>query len=346
MELPHCVSNNPRLMAKKITIYDIADRLKLSPSTVSRALADNPLINIKTKTRVRMAAEEMGYHSGTKSTSGTKAIVAIVPEIDNSFYSSVLATIQENLGNDYLLVVMCSYNSASREQELVARLDPSQVRCLIISQSMDTESSQHLKEAQKRGLPTILFNRTYYSGGCPKFLIDDYMDSYMLTKHLVSTGKKRIAFAAKHFKCPIYKERIKAYKDVLKQSGLSFNSDHLIYSELTLEDTHEVISRFIRMNPRPDALILPNFVSALQATSIAKINNISIPHDLAIVSFDDDPECRYSSPSITGIERPTTEIGEEIAGLLKEICNGNLPEENLIRIFKSDLIIRGSSFTY
>ena len=332
-------------MAKKVTIYDIADKLLLSPSTVSRALADNSLINIKTRNRVKKAALEMGYMDNQSSTVEANTIAIIVPEIDNYFYNRVIATIQQKIGDRYLLSVLCSHNSAKTEREIVARLSPSQVRCLIISQSMDTTDSSHLEEAEERGIKIVLFNRVYHTGKCPKFIMDDYMDSYSLTKHLVSTGRRRIAFASKHFNCPIFKNRVQAYKDVLEQNKIEFNPNYLIYSELTIADTHEVISRFLNMNPRPDAIILPSFISALQATSIAKLHNISIPQDLAIVSFDEDPECRYSTPSVTSVERPAIEVGEEIASTVIKLCEDKLKEKDTIRIYGSNLIIRGSSFS-
>lgn len=332
-------------MAKKVTIYDIADKLLLSPSTVSRALADNSLINIKTRTRVKKAAKEMGYMENLRSADEADTVVMIVPGLDSYFYSRVIRTIQDRLGRQYLLSVMCSHNSVEIEKDIISRLNPSQVKCLIISQSMDTTDSSHIEEAEKRGFHVILFNRVYHNGSCPKFFTDDYMDSYVLTNHLVSTGRRRIAFAAKHFNCPIYKNRVRAYKDVLKQNGLTFNPDHLIYSELTVKDTHEVISRFLNMSPRPDAIILPSFTSVLQATSLAKLNNLSVPQDIAIVCFDEDPECRYMNPSITSVEQPAVEIGEEIAKTALSICNGTFTEKETIRIFSSNLIIRGSSFS-
>ena len=287
----------------------------------------------------------MGYLDGRPNIAEANTVAIIVPEIDNYFYSHVLASIQQQIGNRFLLSILCSHNSAKIEKELVERLNPTQIKCLIISQSMDTTDSSHLKEAEERGISIILFNRVYHNGRCPKFILDDYMDSYNLTQHLVSTGRRRIAFAAKHFNCPIFRNRVQAYKDVLEQHNIEFNPDHLIYSELTIMDTHEVISRFINMNPRPDAIMLPSFISALQATSIAKLHNLSIPQDIAIVSFDEDPECRYSTPSITSVERPANEVGEEIAKTVLRVCDGNMEDNESIRIFSSNLIIRGSSFS-
>lgn len=333
-------------MAKKVTIYDIADKLLLSPSTVSRALADNPLINEKTRDKVKKAAAEIGYMDSPRYSSEATTIVIVVPEIDNHFYSRIIATIQHNLRGKYLLAIMCSHNSARTEKEIVSRLNPLHTKCLVISQSMDTTESTHIEAAEKKGIPVILFNRINYNGSCPKFLIDDYMDSYILTNHLISIGCKRIAFAAKHFNCPIYKNRIQAYKDVLEKNEIAFNPNYLIYSELTVNDTHEVITRFLNMNPRPDALLLPSYVSALQAISLAKLNNISIPQGLAIVSFDENPECRYSIPSITSIDRPIDEIGQKISETILKICDNTMTEKDSIKVFCSNLIIRGSSFIY
>lgn len=332
-------------MAKKVTIYDIADRLKISPSTVSRALAGNSLISDETRAKVMAIAVEMGY-TDPKTGSNANTIAIIVPEIDNFFYSKVLSSIQHAINNKYLFSILCSFNSTNIERKIVSKLNPDQIRCLIISQSMDAEDFSHLLEIEKKGIPVILFNRVNYNFTAPKFLIDNYMDSFALTSHLVSSGFRRIAFAAKHYNCPVYKERIQAYKDVLIKNNIAFNPDYLIYSELTLEDTYEVVTRFINMKPRPDALILPNFVSALQASSIAKINNISIPVEMAVVSFDEDPESKYSTPSITGIERPCTEIGTEIGKFALSVCNKQPYDRNTIKIFRSNLIIRGSSLIH
>lgn len=332
-------------MAKKVTIYDIADKLHLSPSTVSRALADSSLINIKTRNRIRKVAEEMGYRDSRNIQTEPDTIAVIVPARDNVFYNSIIHTIQGKIEDKYLLSVMCSDNSAKREKEIVSRLSPAHIRCLIISQSMDIEDNTHLEEAQKRGIEVILFNRIHYAGTCPKFLIDNYMDSYTLTRHLVSAGYRRIAFAAKHYKCPIYKERVAAYKDVIKENDLPFDPRLLIYSELTTDDTSEVISRFLKTDPRPDAIVLPNFISVLQAVSAAKLMNLSIPQDIAIASFDETPECKFSNPSVTCLSRPLEEIGEEIADTALRLCNGELTEKDITRVFGSRLIIRGSSFS-
>ena len=327
----------------KVTIYDIAKELKISPSTVSRAISNSDLISDEVRDKVHEKALEMGYDSRNFRSKKGGVIAVVVPELNNFFYSKIISAIQQKVESSFLLSIFCSYNSVETERNIVDKLDPAQISCLVISQAMDADHSVHIAKAEKKGIPIVMFNRVDYEYECPKFLIDNYMDSYQLTNHLVGSNYKRIAFAAKHFNCPIYKERIQAYKDVLVANNLTFNEDYLIFSELTNEDINDVVMRFLALIPRPDALLLPGFSAALQAISIVKIHNINVPNDMAIVSFDEDPECKYSSPTITGIERPLAEIGSKIGDLIQAICSNKPYDKNSISVSKSHLVIRGSS---
>lgn len=332
-------------MNTKITIYDIAKELDISTSTVSRALKGNEVISAKMRDRVMRKAVEMGYITSSSMKPKKNTIIFVVPEINNDFYGNILATIQDRLSDTYLFLISCSFNSMEKEKKIVSMIDASSTCCLIISQSMDAQSTSHLTELEEKGVPIVMFNRVDYDYNCPKFLIDNYADAYNLTTHLINTGYRKIAMAAKHYNCSIYKDRIRGYEYALKKNNLEFNKDYIIYSELTNEDTYDVVRHFINLETtiRPDALILPDSLAALQAISLAKLKDLKIPEVLGIVSFDEDPECIYSSPSITAIERPLTDIGYEIADQIIAICEEEKYETNLIRIFKSQLLIRGSS---
>ena len=140
-------------MKSKVSIYDIAKVLKVSPSTVSRALNDSSNISQKMRETVNAKAIEMGYRIVSSAKSDENTIAVVVPEINNYFYSQVQKAIQENLGNNYLLSIYCSFNSVEIEKTIISKLNPMQVRCLVISQSMDAEDSNYLKEVEKKGIP-------------------------------------------------------------------------------------------------------------------------------------------------------------------------------------------------
>ena len=329
--------------SKKVTIYDLATELKVSPSTVSRALANSDLISDKMRNRVHAKAMEMGYQSKNFRAKKDGTVAVVVPDLNSYFYSQVLEAIQDTLGEEILLSIYNSYNAVEQEKKILSKLNPDQVVCLILVRSMDSENSDHILEVEEKGIPVIMFNRVDYDYECPKFVIDNYMDSYLLTKHLIASKYRRIAFAAKHYNCPIYKERIRAYRDVLNDSGLRFNSDYLIFSEHTFDDIVAVVQKFLFLRPRPDAIILPGFSAALQTISITRKYNILTPDELGIVSFDEDPECRYSHPTITGIERPLQKMGTEIGKVAQLIYENKVYNRNELRVFKSNLVVRGSS---
>ena len=332
-------------MNPKVTIANIADALGIATSTVSRALKNNPNISAAVKEKVWETAKKMGY-SNTIVLNEPNIVAVIVPELNNFFYSEILWALQNKINIvDNPVAVYCSYNSFATEKKIVANLDANQVCCLIISQSMDAVGCDHLKELESRGTHVIMFNRVDYDFECPKFVVDNYMDSYRATNHLISAGYKRIAFAAKHYDCKIYKERVQAYKDTLIKNDIQFDPELLMYSELTYDDTYEVITRFLNLHDMPDALILPNYLAAMQASYIAKIKNIKIPEQLAIFSFDEEPYSKFSNPSISGIQRPLTEMGSAIAVLVQKIIDKKKYNKEKTTIFSSNLIIRASSLS-
>ncbi len=331
-------------MKKRITITDIALKLGISSSTVSRALKDSPNISARVKQRIVAEAKSMGY-GRIDSLAINNNIAIVVPTLNSTFYTTIIDSIESQLkGDNHLISVHCSYNSTKREKEILALLDREHTSCLIISKSMDSLDSEHIYSATVRGIPTIMFNRVDYAICAPKFVINNYEESYQATKHLISAGYKEIAFVAKHFNCSIYKERERAYRDALSEEGITFNPQLLIYSEQKNEDIVEVISRFFSLKQRPDAIILPNYFAALQAIHLAKLHNIDVPNDLGVFSFDEEGYCKYNSPAITSIERPLSIIGNDIGALAKKIINNEKYDtETMSPCYISNLVVRAST---
>ena len=331
-------------MKEKVTITNIAESLSISPSTVSRALKNHPSISECVKDKIFAKAKEMGYGRVSTLIKATN-IVVIVPEIESAFYARIINTMVESINDaEYLVSIHTSGNSELREKAIISRLDLEKTACLVIARSMDARDSSHLERLGNRGVPIVMFNRVDYTIEAPKFIIDDYQESYRATQHLVAAGYKRIAFAAKHHDCSVFQDRERAYRDVLTESNLNIDEQLIIYSEQTKEDLTEVITRFLNAENRPDAMMLPNCYAAMQAISTAKLYGISVPNEMGIFSFDEDPFCKLSSPTITSIDRPLEAIGFDMAKLINRIINKRNYDRNMIAPFYlSDLIVRAST---
>ncbi|MGL4853340.1 MAG: LacI family DNA-binding transcriptional regulator [Phocaeicola sp.] len=327
------------MMKSKVTIADIAAQIGISTATVSRALKNSPSISEGVKEKVWEQAKKMGY-GRTPTLEEPKSVVIVVPELFNHFYSEIIRFIEETVVGEYLVSVYCSYNSYEKEKRIIECLSMSEVCCLILSKAMDSPDSNHLREV---AAPIIQFNRVDFDLDGPKFLIDNYMDVYAATEKLLKAGYQRVAFAAKHYNCSVYREREQGYRDALAHYNCAFDPKLLIRSELTHEDISKVITLFLDDTSRPDALLLPNYYAALQAVHLAKIRGVKIPDELGIFSLDEEIYSQFSSPTLSTIERPLQRIGEEIGSLVNQIINKKTYEKDQIRIYSSNLILRGST---
>jgi LacI family transcriptional regulator len=146
------------------TIKDLARELKLSPSTVSRALRDHPDISPQTKKRVVSLADKLDYHpdpiAQSLQTKKTKTIGVIVPEIKQPFFAAAINGIEELAYAAGYTIIVCQSNETADREVLVARsLGSHRVAGLLVSLSRDTKNLDHFKVLQRRGVPIVFFDR-------------------------------------------------------------------------------------------------------------------------------------------------------------------------------------------
>ena len=113
-------------MEKNLTLKDLAQKLGLSISTVSRALQNNPRINKDTRLRVKNLAKELGYYPDVLAKSlknkKTYTIGVIVPEISHFFFSSVIDGIEEETNNDGYTILVTKSNEDMKREILILRV--------------------------------------------------------------------------------------------------------------------------------------------------------------------------------------------------------------------------------
>jgi LacI family transcriptional regulator len=183
------------------TIKDLARELKLSPSTVSRALRDHPDISPGTKKRVVSLADKLDYHpdsiAQSLQTKKTKTIGVIVPEIKQPFFASVINGIEElAYAAGYTIIVCQSNETADREVVVTRSLGSHRVAGLLVSLSRNTRNLDHFKVLQRRGVPVVFFDRVSNDIEASKVVVDDYKGAFDVVEHLIKSGYKRIAHLA------------------------------------------------------------------------------------------------------------------------------------------------------
>jgi LacI family transcriptional regulator len=334
---------------KEITIYDIAQKLAISSTTVSRGLKDHPTINKNTRKRIQDAAKELGYRHNTFASSlrkqKTNTIGVIVHELNSNFITSVLAGIEKiTTTAGYDIIIAHSSESSEKEAANALNLFHKRVDGVIASLAFDTKGLDHYKQFEEKGIPVIFFDRVEEEIESTKVIIDNYKCGYQATQHLIEQGCKRIVLVTANLKRNVYAQRHKGYSDALFDNNITYNDKLVLIKDLSEQGGISAAHEILKMEPLPDGAFITNDFSAAVCMQALKENGIKIPDDIAIVGFNNDAISKIVEPKMTTINYPGIDMGEIAATNLINHLKGvsNIKNTNTI-VVRSELIIRKSS---
>jgi LacI family transcriptional regulator len=336
---------------KEITIYDIAKQLNISATTVSRGLKDHPSINKLTRKKIAETAKELGYRSNNFASSlrskKTHTLGVMVPRLNSYFMASVMSGMEDAANREgYNLIISQSLEKTIKEVANAQTMFNKRVDGLLVSLAYDTESIDHFKPFFSKGIPIVFFDRVYPHIDSTCIIIDNYRAAYDMTKHLIDEGCRRIVHLGGNMLRNVYSERLRGYKQALKDYKISFD-DKLVYiSNLTEADGTEAAEHILKMNvkDRPDAVFSSNDTAAVHCMIRLKARGIRIPADIAFAGFNNDPISKIVEPNLTTVNYSGYAIGETaVTSLINHLTGiANLKTTNTI-VLRSDLIIRESS---
>jgi LacI family transcriptional regulator len=334
---------------REITIYDIARHLDISATTVSRGLKNHPAINKNTRKKIADAAKELGYRSNmfasSLRSSKTHTLGVIVHRLNSYFIASVLAGMEDVANREgYNLIITHSLESATKEVANANTMFNKRVDGLLVSLAYDTENIEHLSPFFKKGIPVVFFDRTFAHSDSTSVIIDNYQAAYTMTKHLIDMGCRRIMHLGGNMLRNVYAERLRGYKQALKDNKLHFEDKLLYISKLDEEAGTRAAEHILKMKERPDAVFVANDTAAVHCMIRLKIAGIRIPGDIAFGGFNNDPVSKIIEPNLTTVNYSGYSVGEAAVTNLVNHLNGisNIRTTNTI-ILRSDLIIRASS---
>lgn len=335
---------------KEITIYDIAKHLNISATTVSRGLKDHPTINKNTRKKIFEAAKHLGYRSNTFASSlrskKTFTLGVIVPRLNSHFMSSALAGMEDAASREnYNLIISQSLENAEKEVANAHTMFNKRVDGLLASLAYDTENIDHFAPFFKKGIPVVFFDRIYPHRDSTSIVIDNYKAAYDVTKHLIDQGCRRIMHLGGNMLRNVYADRLKGYKQALRDHSISFDEKKLLYiSRLSEEAGTKAAEHILKMTAKPDAVFSANDTAAVYCMLKLKEAGIRIPTDIAFAGFNNDPVSKIIEPNLTTINYSGYAVGETAVNTLINHLNGvySIKATNSI-ILRADLIIRASS---
>ena len=331
------------------TIKDIAQKLGLSPSTVSRGLNDHPHINDKTKKRIRETAAKLGYKHNAIAASlrnnRSNTIGLIVPKISMFYQSAVLTAIQNKLHEfKYNLMVCQSNESVEMERELVNALYASRVEGLIVSATLHTDDFSHFDVFSRSNCPLVFFDRIPTDYPANKIEGDEYNGGYLATIHLLELGCRRIAHIGGSLTCNLYRGRFAGYKDALKKYGIPVDNELIFFHDLTAENGLTTGEKLFSRKPFPDAVFACNDTTAVAIIQYAKSLGIDVPSKLKVIGYSNGPLSQIIEPALTSVEQYTNKVGVEAATMMMKLINSKSRPKRFQKVtVPVDLIKRKST---
>ena len=317
---------------KPTTIKEIAKRLNISFSTVSRALHDHPNIGLRTKMRVKQLAKELNYEPNQTAIffqqRKTYTIGVILPELSEAFFSTSINGIEDSAEkNKYTVLLGQSHDSEEREKKIVETMKNHRVDGLIISISKNTVNYDHFESLKKYGIPIVFFDRI------PKMKDIHYVACNMISGtiqavlFLINKGHRVIGMINGPEQLFACQERKEGYIQSMTKSRLKFDPSLIVNSDLTLEGTQLAMEELLSSKRKPTAIVTFNDYVALDAIQYAQKRKRKINKDICFVSFANLPISTYSAyPPLASVEQYPYIQGQKATEILIELMNKNKEE--------------------
>ncbi|PPL04473.1 LacI family DNA-binding transcriptional regulator [Parapedobacter indicus] len=332
---------------KPATIKEIAKRLKISPSTVSRALNDHPSIGLVTTMRVKKVAAELNYEPNQTAIffkqRKTFTVGVVLPNLSEPFFSAAISEI-ENVANgkNYTVIMGQSMDDADREMKILQTLKNHRVDGVLMSIGKNTRDYPFIDLMEGAGIPIVFFDCVPDLEHIHKVYCDLETGMLEAIDRFVSCGHHAISLINGPTHLPASLEREKAYRKGLAQYNIRYKEEYVVNTDLTPEGNEAAISQLLALPDRPSAVVSFNDYVALDVMKIVRKRGIALNQDIHFISYANYPLWTYiENPPLASIEQFPGEQGGKAAELLFQLIEANGRPEPTRITFHSRLVNPG-----
>ncbi|MBK9382374.1 MAG: LacI family DNA-binding transcriptional regulator [Chitinophagaceae bacterium] len=332
---------------KPATIKEIAQRLNVSVSTVSRALHDHPSIGLRTKMQVQKLAEELHYEPNQAAISfkqgKTMTLGVILPSLGEEFFSMAINGIEDvATQNKYTVLIGQSHDNTEREVQIVDTMRRHRVDGLIVSLAKTTKSYEHFEQLEKYNIPVVFFDRVPGNPAAYTVSCNLQNSSVELVDWLVQQGHKKIGFIKGPDAILHSKERLIGYQEGLKKHRIKPDTAFVVATDLSGTKTNDAMHKLLALKNRPTAVIAFNDYVALDAIKYARSQGVRINKDISFVSYANLPITSYMDyPPVASVEQFPYQQAEKATQILLQLITSKEAGDSIPRkvLLESKVIV-------
>ncbi len=330
-----------------VRLKDIAAQAGVSVMTVSKSLRGASDISAKTKARVKVLAQQLGYMpdsmaQGLRNRS-TKLLGLVLSNITHPLFVRTVSAIEEGAHEwGYDLILAHSLNIPEREEACIRRLLSRRVDGLFIFPVYRLSPTAPIyEELWQRQTPTVILG--HRAPFCAQFCnveTDDLTGSYLMTRHLLELGHKKIAFLSGVSGSPWAQERLEGYRRALREAGIE-PEDRLIFTAgATLEEGEKAAVQMINESAAMTAIQAASDLVAMGAANVFLNQGVKIPEELSIAGFGNILMSQHFRVPLSTVRQPKLRLGVAALDMMQKLRRGEHPEPQRL---PAEIIVRAST---
>lgn len=274
----------------------------------------------------------------------SRTIGVLISWINRPFFSNLISGIEEAAREKgYNVIISQSTDDLRIEKDNAKALYDIRICGLISSISIETLEYAHFDQFYRSNTPVIFVDRVPGDFEGQKVVIDNYQAGYDATAHLIEQGCIRLAHLGGSLNQGLYQERLRGFRQALTDHGLTINPDYILNGKsLSREESLVLAQKLFERGDGPDGVFGANDMAAVCAIQVAKRFGKSVPDDVAVIGFNDDPICEIVDPPLSSMYHPAREMGKIcVKRILNSLKKNNQSDD--LSVLTTEVVPRSSS---
>jgi DNA-binding LacI/PurR family transcriptional regulator len=331
-----------------VTIKDVAKRVGLSPSTISRALNQSGYVSVDAQRRIDEAVNELGYKPnwlarGLKEQS-SRLVGLIVPEISSLYDSLIIQSVSTILHeNDYGMILCINNEDAEVDLGYLKILQEKRVDGIIYTHPLHGNNSKFVRHLVQERMPIIELNRRCEEDLLDGVLADNVQSAYQITNYLIGLGHRRIGLVMGQTDLTTGEYRFTGYRHALNDANIPIDKSLIRIGSFSQEHGKAGMQELLALPERPTAVLAGSNRILMGILKTLGKQNICIPSDMSVAAFNDTDWLSIWNPPITTVDIATEEMAKlSVELLLRRITASVKETKPRTYLLSTSLIERGS----
>lgn len=314
-----------------MNIKSVAKKAGVSVATVSRVLNHPDAVAPDTKEHILSVMESLDYKPNWMARglklNRTGAIALLIPEITDLGYMEIAKGVEDVAHQKNYNIMLCATeDDRNKEKGYIENFIARKIDGVILVSTYLKKSD--LAQMKKQDISVVLIGKNDELTGENLVYTDFKAAAAEATRHMIEVGYRKIGVIYGSKPRIENMDKLEGFRKIMEEEGLGCQAEHFFEEENSIEGGYLAASKLLNLKERPEAIFVTSDIMAIGAMEKIKQSGLSIPHDIAVVGFDNLKISGYLEPKLTTVTKPMYRMGLVAARLLFDVMEDDNQEDN------------------